>query len=114
MKNVRRFLIAPSVARLIRRNCGSVRTIEGHFASSAEQRIYVHLDPNKSSLVLTTPMPDGFAFDEAEIPRAHAEALIVSCPGKVVYERSQLKISDGCLCAGAVVRRTGSSRRRAS
>jgi hypothetical protein len=83
MELTRRFLIAPSVARLIRRECGCVQVTEGHFA--AERGLHVHLDPEGCFLVLA----DGA---RAVVPADHGRALLESAAGQIVYERSRLRI----------------------
>ncbi len=83
MEMTRRFLIAPSVARLIRRECGSMQVTEGHFA--AERGLHVHLDLEGCFLVLA-------GGERASIPDDHGRALLESAAGRIVYERSRLRI----------------------
>jgi hypothetical protein len=83
MEMTRRFLIAPSVARLIRRECGSLQVTEGHFA--AERGLHVHLDLEGCFLVLA-------GGERATIPADHGQALLESAAGKIVYERSRLRL----------------------
>jgi len=50
----------------------------------------------RSQLVLTSEPPGAAAVDEgAEIPRAHAEALLDVCAGRLILERSAVPIEGG-------------------
>ncbi|HEY8381780.1 MAG TPA: hypothetical protein VIL09_06495 [Microvirga sp.] len=91
MTLTRRFLIAPSLARLLRRERGGNRVTEGHFPNQAGRSSHVHLDGETSSLVLVTVSADGVPTEErTDVPRAHAEALLDVAPGKVDYARTRL------------------------
>jgi CYTH domain-containing protein len=91
MSTTRRFLIAPSLARLLRRDRGGGRVTEGHFPNQTGRSSHVHLDGDTSSLVLLTAADDGSQLEErTEVPRAHAEALLDVAPGKVDYARTRL------------------------
>ena len=95
MAVVRRFLIASSLTRLIRKERGSERVMEGHFAPQAERQSHVRIEKGQSYLVLTSL--DGevsAAEDWTDVPRSHAEALLDVCPGTVIYERSRLTLRD--------------------
>ena len=89
MPIVRRFLIAPSFTRLIRKEFGSHTVIEGHFSPQADRQSYVRLDQGRTQLVLAS-LNASAEDDEAstEIPAAHAEALLEVCPCKLTLERS--------------------------
>ena len=89
MPLVRRFLISPSLTRLIGKEFGSYTVIEGHFAPQADRQSYVRLDQGRTHLVLAS-LNAGPQNDEAstEVPAAHAEALLEVCPGKLTLERS--------------------------
>jgi CYTH domain-containing protein len=91
MSTSRRFLIAPSLARLLRRDRGGGRVTEGHFPNQTGRSSHVHLDGDASSLVLLTTADNGSPVEErTEVPRAHAEALLDVAPGKVDYARTRL------------------------
>lgn len=95
MPVTRRFLIAPSLTRLIRKERGSERVTEGHFAPQSDRQAHVRLENGRSCLVLTSldAGPDSIE-DRTELPTTHAEALLEVCPGTVVFERSPLRLSD--------------------
>ena len=54
MSQTRRFLVASSLARLIRKERGGSRVTEGYFPNQADRSSYVYLDGEQSSLVLIT------------------------------------------------------------
>jgi CYTH domain-containing protein len=89
MPVTRRFLIAPPLTRLIRKECGSERVTEGYFAPQAERQSYVRLEKAQSYLVLTSSEAEA-AEDRTDLPRLHAQALLEACPGTAIFERSTL------------------------
>ena len=96
MTIVRRFLLAPSFARLIRKERGSQRVTEGYFATQSGRNSHVLVEAGQCHLVLVTP-GDGAAPNEerTEVPRAHADALLDVCSGKTVYERTRVSLGGG-------------------
>ncbi|MCB5174246.1 MULTISPECIES: CYTH domain-containing protein [Microvirga] len=92
MSTSRRYLIASSLARLIRKERGGNRVTEGHFPNQADRSSYVIVEGDKGSLVLITGGPDGPVEERTDVPRAHAEALLDVTPGKVDYVRSHLTV----------------------
>jgi CYTH domain-containing protein len=93
MAIVRRFLIASSLTRLIRKERGSERVLEGHFPPQSERQSHVRIDKGQSYLVLTSLDGDATAGEDwTEVPRSHAEALLEVCPGTVIFERSRLRL----------------------
>jgi CYTH domain-containing protein len=95
MPITRRFLIAPSLTRLIRKERGSERIMEGYFAPQAERQSCVRIDTAQSCLILASPgMEADVAEDRTVVPRPHAEALLEACPGTVTFERSALRVHD--------------------
>jgi CYTH domain-containing protein len=90
----RRFLVASSLARLIRKERGGHRVTEGYFPNQADRSSYVHVEGEKGSLVLVTLGPGSTYEERTEVPRAHAEALLDVTPGKVDYVRSVLSIGN--------------------
>jgi CYTH domain-containing protein len=90
----RRFLIAPSLSRLIQKECGSFQVIEGHFAPQSERQSHVRIKKGQAHLVLTAlgASPE-HAEDRTHVPIAHAEALLQSCPGTVTVERSVVPLA---------------------
>jgi CYTH domain-containing protein len=96
MTIVRRFLLAPSFARLIRKERGSQRVTEGYFATQSGRNSHVLVENGQCHLVLVTPEEGAVASEErTEVPRAHADALLDVCAGKTVYERARIAIGGG-------------------
>jgi hypothetical protein len=96
MTVVRRFLLASSLARLIARDRGSNSITEGYFAGQQGRVSYVALDAERAGLVLTSEAAGSAPMEErTEIPRAHAEALLDVCAGRLSLERSTLPIDGG-------------------
>lgn len=89
MSVVRRFLIAPSLVRLIRKERGGARITEGYFAPQAGRTSFVRIDGQDCHLVLVTTDSEGRSTEErTEVPRAHGDALLDVCSGKAAYERT--------------------------
>jgi CYTH domain-containing protein len=91
----RRFLLTPSFARLIRRERGGLRHVEGFFPEQRDRSSWVRLEEDKGLLILTTVSPDGEIEDQTEIPAAHAHALLEVCAGEVEYTRTVVPIGVG-------------------
>ena len=91
----RRFLIAPSLPRLIRKECGSFRVVEGHFPPQTGRQSRIIIQKGQAHLVLTAldTSPEA-AEDRTHLPLAHAEALLRSCPGTVTFERSVVPFAE--------------------
>ena len=92
----RRFLIAASLARLIRHEQGvTSRIVEGYFPARPDRDHFVSLAPERCCLVLG-PAHDGTGSEEhTEIPRSQAEALLAVCEGKVGFECTTVPLRDG-------------------
>ena len=88
----RRYLIASSLARLIRKERGGNRITEGHFPNQADRSSFVIVDGDKGSLVLVHAGPNGPTEERTEVPRAHAEALLDVTPGKIDYLLTNLTV----------------------
>jgi CYTH domain-containing protein len=91
----RRFLLTRSFARLIRRERGGLRHVEGFFAEQRDRSSWVRLEEERGLLILRTVGPDGAVEDQTEIPMAHAHALLEVCAGEVDYTRIALPIGEG-------------------
>jgi CYTH domain-containing protein len=93
MSVVRRYLVAPSLARLVRKERGSARVVEGFFPPQAGRTSFVRVEGSQCHLVLMTTDAGGVSSEErTEVPRAHGDALLDVCGGKVAYERSALSL----------------------
>lgn len=91
----RRFLIASSFARLIRKERGVVdRIVEGYFPARPDRDHFVSIEPGHSFLVLAGAEQDGGREEErTEVPRSQAEALLAVCAGKVGYESTRVRLA---------------------
>lgn len=100
----RRFLLTPSFARLIRRERGGVRHVEGFFPEQQDRSSWVRLEEGKGYLILKAAGPHGEVEDQAEIPLAHAHALLDVCAGEVDYIRTALPIGERHALVDEIVR----------
>ncbi|MBL0406642.1 hypothetical protein JKG68_22055 [Microvirga aerilata] len=89
MKNARRFLVAPCIARLISRERGVDRqVVEGYLSSQPGKDQFIRLEANQAHFVLSAPDPAGDLVEKlAPLPREHAEALFGLCMGQISYDR---------------------------
>ncbi|PVE22171.1 hypothetical protein DC522_22450 [Microvirga sp. KLBC 81] len=92
MTTTRRFLLAPSFARLILRERGGTRRIEGYFPERDGRISYVLLDDRKSVLILRYRHQNGFSEERTEVPQSHAEALLDVTAGEIDYVRTRLSV----------------------
>jgi CYTH domain-containing protein len=90
----RRFLLASSLARLIQRERGGLRQIEGFFPEQRDRSSWVRLEENRALLILKTTGPNGEAEEQTEVPVGHAHALLDACAGEIDYTRTKLRIGD--------------------
>src|SRR5687768_13762559 len=92
----RRFLVASSLARLIRKEGGVAgRIVEGYFPARPDRDHFVSIEPGHAYLVLA-PARDGAGEEErTEVPRSQAEALLAVCAGKVGFECTIVPLRDG-------------------
>ena len=92
MSVVRRFLVAPSLVRLLRKERGGSRVTEGYFAPQAGRTSFVRLQGTNCFLVLMTGTEGAMAEERTEVPRAHGDALLDVCQGRAVYERTTVSL----------------------
>ena len=90
----RRFLLPSALVRLIQRERGGVRQIEGFFPEQQDRTLWVRLEESRALLLLRTVGPDGDIEEQTEIPVGHAHALLDVCAGEVDYTRTALPIRD--------------------
>lgn len=89
----RRFRIAPSLARLIRKERGINEQIaEGHFPPHPERGQYVSISRETCFLVLRETREGVESESRTEIPRAQAEGLMDICASKIAYGRTILQV----------------------
>jgi CYTH domain-containing protein len=83
----RRFLVASSLARLLRKDRGAVsRIVEGYFPARPGRDHFVSIEPGHAYLVLAAARDGAGAEERTEVPRSQAEALLPVCAGKVGFE----------------------------
>jgi hypothetical protein len=82
------FIIAPSLARLIRKERAGGRVIEGYFPDQLQRSTYVQIEEVRSSLILEA----GTSEEQADLPPAHAQTLLAVSQGQVEYVRTSLSI----------------------
>jgi CYTH domain-containing protein len=100
----RRFLLTPSFARLIRRERGGLRHVEGFFPGLQDRSSWARLEEDRSLLILKTVGPHADVEDLTEIPLAHARALLDVCAGEVDYTRTALPIGEKHALIDEIVR----------
>lgn len=87
----RRFLIAPSLARLIRKEQGVVgHVVEGYFPARSDRDLFVSIEPGHCFLVLAAGTEE-----RTEIPRSQAEALLDVCAGQVGFACTIVRLRGG-------------------
>jgi CYTH domain-containing protein len=91
----RRFLLTPSFVRLVWRERGRLRHVEGFFPEQRDRSSWVRLEEEKGLLILKTVGPDGEIEDQTDIPLGHAHALLDVCAGEVDYTRTVVPIGEG-------------------
>ncbi len=97
MKTERRFLLAPSLARLVRReHSSSERIAEGYFTPRPDRIHLVRVETAECRLVLISAGSDGVeAENETELPRSQAEALMEVCAGSIGFVRTPVPLETG-------------------
>ncbi len=97
MPNERRFLIASSLARLIQKERGlGSRIVEGYFAPRPDRKQIVRIENGGAQLILVSTSQAGAVEEErADVPRAHAEALLDVAQGKVAFARGTVPLQGG-------------------
>jgi CYTH domain-containing protein len=92
MKTARRFLLDPSLARLIVRECGFDRKIiEGYLSAQPGRNQFVRAEADQFYLVIPLPGPSGETVEEpALIPQIHGEAMFELSVGQISYTRVYL------------------------
>src|SRR5215216_1924760 len=95
MKSERRFLIAPSFARLIQRERGiTARVVKGFFPPQETRIQFVRLEGDHAQLVLVTSNDGEWETEAVDVPFSHAAALVDVAPGHLVYDRSVVPVAD--------------------
>jgi CYTH domain-containing protein len=97
MKNARRFLVAPCVARIIARERGvDHQIVEGYLSSQPGKDQLIRLEADQAHFVLSGQDQSGDLAEKlAPLPREHAEALFGLCIGQISYDRRHLPPQSG-------------------
>ncbi|QRM33216.1 hypothetical protein [Microvirga sp. VF16] len=91
MRRLRHFVLAPSLARLIRKERAGERVREGYFPDQPARSACVQIAETRSSLILEAG--EGAAVEErVDLPLAHALALLAVSQGQVKYVRTTLSL----------------------
>lgn len=95
MPITRRFLVASSFSRLVRKERGTEVVTEGHFPTHSGRHSHVRIENGRSYLVLTcSGEGDEASEDWTELPPVHANSLLNVCRGKVMFERCRLPLDE--------------------
>jgi CYTH domain-containing protein len=100
----RRFLLTPSFVRLIRRERGGLRYVEGFFPEQRNRSSWVRLEEEGGLLILKTVGLHGEVEDQTEIPVAHAHMLLDVCAGEIDYTRTALPMGKGHALVDEMIR----------
>jgi CYTH domain-containing protein len=87
----RLFIIAPSVARLIRKERGGERVQEGYFPDQPHRSTYIQIEEGRASLILEAGSVEA-SEEQADLPLSHAQALLAVSQSQVEYLRTRLSI----------------------
>src|SRR3712207_5302706 len=90
MTMLRQFLIAPSLARLIQRERGGERVVDGYFPDRPHHSIYVQVEEDRGSLILSSDGAPGSPEERTGVPTSQAQALLAVASGQVAYVRTSL------------------------
>jgi hypothetical protein len=92
----RRFLVASSLARLIRKEGGMAgHLVEGYFPARRDREHFVSIEPGHCFLVLA-PTAEGAGPEErTEVPRSQAEALLTVCAHKIGFQCTIVRLRNG-------------------
>ena len=90
MSTTRCFLLASSLARLIEKERGGHRVVEGYFPVHGDRSCYVQVQEQACRLVLITTSSGAMIEEPTELPHSHAETLCNAAAGRVAYVQSAL------------------------
>jgi CYTH domain-containing protein len=95
MSITRRFLLAPSLARLLEKERGGRRVTEGYFPDRHDRNTYVRVEEGRGTLILVTHGTREGVEVPADIPLIQAEALVDLAAGGIDYRRVDLGLGTG-------------------
>jgi CYTH domain-containing protein len=88
----RKFIVASSVARMIRREFPTSWVVEGYLNGGEGRSTHVQIEGAAAQLVLAEDAGGKLSVEETPVPRRHAEALLEVCAGRLDIDRSVLSI----------------------
>lgn len=86
---VRKFRVASSLARLLRKLCPPTEIVEGYFSTDARRESYVRIDGKACELVLIQREGGTETTERTEVTFTQGEMLLDVCQNKIVYERAR-------------------------
>ena len=92
MRITRRFLLAPSLARLIEKERVGHHVTEGYFPDQPRGSTCVRLEEGIGSLILVRHGSGERVEEVTDLPQSHAEALLDLAQGGVAYRRIPLSL----------------------
>jgi CYTH domain-containing protein len=92
MRITRRFLLAPSLARLIEKERVGHHVTEGYFPDQPRGSTCVRLEEGIGRLILVRHGSGGRVEEVTDLPQGHAEALLDLAQGGVAYRRISLSL----------------------
>ena len=92
MRITRRFLVAPSLARLIEKERGGRHVTEGYFADQPRGSTCVRLEEGIGRLILVRHGSGERVEEVTDLPQGHAEALLDLAQSGVAYRRIPLML----------------------
>jgi CYTH domain-containing protein len=92
MRITRRFLLAPSLARLIEKERAGHLVTEGYFPDQRRGSTCVRLEEGIGSLILVRHGSSERVAEVTDLPQGHAEALLDLAKGGVAYRRIPLSL----------------------
>lgn len=95
MSVVRRFLIAPSLARLVRKERGASRIVEGFLNPQQGRTSLVRVEGGQCQLVLLSGEGSAVSEERTDIPRVHADPLLEACAGRATFDRTRFSLGGG-------------------
>lgn len=88
----RKFIIASSVARMIRRDFPTSWVVEGYLNGGEGRSTHVQIEGGAAQLVLAEDAGGKLSVEETPVPRRHAEALLEVCAGRLDIDRAVLSV----------------------
>ena len=91
---IRCYLLASSLARLIHRERGTARVVEGSFRTRSGQILSVQVENDVGRLDLVHGVAQPWPrVNRSPVPPGHADALLDVAEGRIAYERSRMVVA---------------------